>query len=216
LGKNFEKSFPNRAPSPAINQWKHQCMPEDPLEYLRENQERLGLVMLRHCLIVLGRLYKWSPGKRLPKGKDPETVVEDVIRKYLGGDRNFSPEHSVEAQLKRGVTSWLSALHRTKDGEAVSLEAMTEAIGDCVACDGPQPDADATNAHDTEVLFRLLYAAPAVQKSEELQLLVMAIEEGADDTKSQSAATGIPIERVGELRKKLKTVVPAVLNKFNN
>ena len=63
-------------------------MTQDPLEYLRENQERLGLVMLRHCLIILGRRYGWSPSKQLPKGKDPETVVEDVIRKYLDGDRN--------------------------------------------------------------------------------------------------------------------------------
>lgn len=191
-------------------------MSQNALDYLRENQERLGLIMLRHCLIILGRRYRWSPGKPLPKGKDPEGVVEDVIRKYLEGDRHFSPNHPVEAQLKKGVESWLSALHRTKDAGAASIEAITEASGDFFACDEPQPDAEAANTHDTEVLFRLLYDTPEVKKSEELQLLVMAIEEdGADDTKSQAAATGIPVERVRELRKKLKTVLPGVLNKFN-
>ena len=110
----------------------------------------------------------------------------------------------------------MSALHRTKDAGSASFEAIIEAAGDIFACDGPQPDAEAANSHDTEVLFKLLYDTPAVKKSEELQLLVMAIEdEGADDTKSQSAATGIPIERIRELRKKLKAVVPEVLNKFN-
>ena len=190
-------------------------MSEGPLEYLRENQERLGLVMLRHCLIILGRRYRWSPGKALPKGKDPQTIVEDVIQKYLESDRTFDPEHSVEAQLKKGVESWLSALHQTKDSRAASLDTFAEAAGDVVASNEPRPDAEAANAHDTEVLFRLLSETAAVQKSEELQLLVMAIEDGADDTKSQSAVTGIPIERVRELRRKLKAVVPAVLLEFN-
>lgn len=190
-------------------------MTPDPLEYLRENQERLALVMMRHCLIILGRRYRWSPGTPLPKGKDPETVVDDVIRKYLEGDRNFHPSHSIEAQLKKGIESWLSALHRTKDARLASIEAITESVGDFVASDEPWPDVEAANAHDTEVLFKLLYEASAVQKSEELQLLVMAIEEGADDPKSQSVAAGLSIERIYELRKILKGVVPAVLHQFN-
>ena len=56
---------------------------EEPLEYLRQHQQRLGLVMLRHCRILLTLNYGWSPDKMLPKGKDPETIVEDVIRKGL-------------------------------------------------------------------------------------------------------------------------------------
>lgn len=191
-------------------------MTQDPLEYVRENQERLGLLMLRHCLILLHRRYRWSPGQTLPKGKDPEMVVEDVIQKYLIGDRNFDPHQSIEAQLKRGVESWLSALHRTKDARSASIEAFAETAGDThLTSDAPEPDAAAGNVHDTKVLFRLLHAAPAVKKHEELQLLVMAIEDGAEDPQSQSAATGLPVGQIYELRKRLRPVATAVLREFN-
>jgi hypothetical protein len=191
-------------------------MTQAPLEYVRENQERLGLVMLRHCLIVLHRRYRWSPGQTLPKGKDPEMVVEDVIQKYLMGDRSFDPQQSIEAQLKRGVESWLSALHRTKDARSASIEALTEAAGDThLTSDAPEPDAAAGNMHDTKVLFRLLHATPAVKRHEGLQLLVMAIEDGAEDPKSQSAATGLPLEQIYELRKQLRPAATAVLREFN-
>lgn len=190
-------------------------MTENPLEFLCEEQERLGLIMLRHCHIILRRRYGWSPGKVLPRGKDPETVVDDVIRKYLQGDRNFSANHSVEAQLKKGVESWLSAIHSSKDAATVSLEAMTKATGQEVRSDQAQPDSDVMNSHDTQVLFGFLLENSTVRKNEELQLLVMAIEDGADDPESQSAATDLPIGQIYELRKKLRAITPAVLDKFN-
>ena len=189
---------------------------EEPLEYLRQHQQRLGLVMLRHCRILLAVNYGWSPDQMLPDGKDPETVVDDVIRKYIEGERSFSSQHSVEAQLKEGVRSWLSAIHQTKSAKSASYDALAEAAGEePLPCDGPKPDDMAANAHDTKVLFGLLLDSPAVKKSEDLQLLVMAIEDGADDTTSQSTATGLPVERIRELRKKLKIVVPAILAEFN-
>lgn len=189
-------------------------MTEEPLEYLRQHQPRLGLVMLLHCRILLTLNYGWTPDKMLPMGKDPETIVEDVIRKYIEGDRNFSDEHSVEAQLKEGVRSWLSAIHQ-KAAKSASLDELTEAAGEeTLSNDELRPDAAAAIAHDTKVLFRFLLDSPAIKKSDELQLLVMAIEDGADDTKSQAAATGLPVERIRELRKKLKSVVPAILVQF--
>lgn len=197
--------------------WKVECMTEEEsLEYLRQNQQRLALVMLRHCLILLRLNYGWSPERMLPDGKDPESLVEDVIRKYIEGDRIFSSQHSVEAQLKKGVQSWLSAIHQTKSAKSASYDALTEAYEDePISSDEPSPADSAANAHDTKVLFGLLLESPAVKKSEDLQLLVMAIEDGADDTASQSKATDLPVERIRELRKKLKTVVPAILAEFN-
>ncbi len=62
-------------------------MSEDPIGYLMANQERLGLMMLRHCMIVARRRYGWSSEKAVFKGKDPEMIVEDVIHKYIEGER---------------------------------------------------------------------------------------------------------------------------------
>jgi len=160
--------------------------------------------------------YGWSGEKMLPRGKDPETIVEDVIRKYIEGERNFSTQHSVEAQLKKGIQSWLSALHRSKDAKAASLDELAEVAGEeLISSDEPRPDDIAANELDSKVLFSLLLDSPAVKKSDDLQLLVMAIEDGANDAKAQATATEISIERIYELRKKLKSVVPALLAEFN-
>ncbi|MBI5818284.1 MAG: hypothetical protein HZA88_04790 [Verrucomicrobia bacterium] len=190
-------------------------MTEDQLEHLRQNQERLALVMLRHCMILAARRYRWSESHPLPEGTDPEIIVEEVIQAYLAGDRNFDAKYPIEAQLKKGIESRLWALHQRKGAKAASVEAMTDAVGDFIAADDPTPDFDVANNHDAKLLFGLLLEAPEVQKSEELQFLVMAIEDGADDVKSQSQATGFPVPRVYELRKKLKAVVPTVLAEFN-
>jgi hypothetical protein len=189
-------------------------MIEDPIRYLMDNQERLGLMMLRHCMIVARRRYGWSPEKAVFKGKDPEMIVEDVIRKYVMGDRHFKSEHSVESQLKRGLESWMSALYKSKDSQSASVESMTEEMGEFIQADGPTPDVEAANSHDTEVLLGLFMNAPEVEKSEELQLLLMAIEDGADDAESQSAATGILVKRVYQLRRTLQAIYPRILAKF--
>ncbi len=189
---------------------------EEALEYLRQNHQRLGLLMLRHCRILLAVNYGWSPEQMLPAGKDPETVVDDVIRKYIEGERKLSGQHSVEAQLKEGIRSWLSAIYQAKSAKSASYDALADAAGEePLPCGEPRPDEMAANIHDAKILFDLLLDSPAIKKSEDLQLLVMAIQDGADDTVSQSTATGLPVERIRELRRKLKTVVPAILAEFN-
>ena len=190
-------------------------MSEDPIGYLMANQERLGLMMLRHCMIVARRRYGWSPEKAVFKGKDPEMIVEDVIHKYIEGERHFNPEHSVESQLKRGLESWMSALYKSKDSQSASVESMTEELGEFIPADGPTPDIEAANSHDTEVLMGLFMSAPEVEKSEELQLLLMAIEDGADDVESQSTATGILAKRIYQLRRTLQAIYPRISSKFN-
>jgi hypothetical protein len=171
--------------------------------------------MLRHCMIVAARRYGWSSIHPLPQGKDPETIVDDVLRAYLNGDRNFDAAWPIEAQLKKGIESHLWALHKRKGSNTASIDAITDAVGDILPSDDQSPDFEAANNHDDAILFALLRSSAAVTKSADLQRLVLAIERGADDAASQAAKTGITLSRVYELRKKLKVALPAVLAEFN-
>ncbi len=109
----------------------------------------------------------------------------------------------------------MSALYKSKDSQSASVESMTEELGEFIPADGPMPDIEAANSHDTEVLMGLFMSAPEVEKSEELQLLLMAIEDGADDVESQSTATGILAKRIYQLRRTLQAIYPRISSKFN-
>jgi hypothetical protein len=170
--------------------------------------------MLRHCTNVATFRYGWSPSHPLPEGKDPEQVVDEVLRAYLTGTRNLSEEWPVEAQLKRGIESRLWALHQRLGSQAVSFDLLSTGANG-IAAEGPSTDFEAADNHDTRILFQLLRQTPDVQECSELQAMVAAVERGSDDPHSQSEGTGIPIPRIYELRRRLKAILPAVLSDFN-
>lgn len=184
------------------------------LDYLETQQERLALLMLRHCTNVATFRYGWSPSHPLPEGKDPEQVVDEVLRAYLTGKRNLSPDWPVEAQLKRGIESRLWALHQRLGSKAISFDRLSPGV-DGIEADGPSTDFEAAVNHDTQILFHLLRQTPDVQDCAELQAIVTAVERGSDDPLSQSERTGLPITRIYELRRRLKSILPAVLSDFN-
>ncbi|MFT4176775.1 MAG: hypothetical protein QM627_08960 [Luteolibacter sp.] len=184
-------------------------MSEEYLEYLMQNRDRLGLVLLRHCIIVAGRAYGWKQDQVLPQGRDPEAIVFEVIEKYLSGERKFVEGHSIESQLKNGVRSHLSTIYGLADNGALTLDAASE-----VATTETAPDSQATTLLDISALFNMLLEDPDLKKDEELQLLVMAIQDGAESAAEQSDASGIPVERIYELRKKLKLMGPRILTEF--
>ena len=190
-------------------------MKPDHLAYLDEHRERLGLVLLRHCITLLSFRYGRTSDGMLPRGKSPEEVVIDVLEKYLTGERKFSNDHPVEAQLKRGVESWLSALFGSGDGRLESFDELGNPKHASAALHSDSPDVQAENSHDLKVLFKMLQSAPEVRRSRELQRLVSAIETGADDVPSQVAVSGLTSARVYELRKTLKIIVPEILKQFN-
>lgn len=185
-------------------------MTKDQLEYLMENRDRLGLAMLRHCIILAKTKYGWVPGQMLPQGRDPEMVVHEVMGKYFDGKRTLVEGESIEAQLKQGVRSWLSSIYARMDSHALPLEEAEEVPS---AASGPA--ADAEHQLDYTALIAMIFEVPLVKSSEELQLLLMAIQDGAEDIKAQSDATGLSADRIYELRKKLRPIVSKVLDEYN-
>lgn len=190
-------------------------MSEDPIQYLKTHQVQVGLAMLRHCRILATTRYGWKSHQTLPLGKDPETIVLDVITAYLEGERNFSPGHSLISQLKQGVRSHLSALYNRKESQAESLDAS--GVGGApfqVPVDGLRPDDAAAYAHDGQVLFQMFGEHPKVKGNDELELVLLAIDAGNDDAASIAQATGIEVKRVYMLTRMLREIAPAVLSRF--
>ena len=189
---------------------------EDQLNHLRSHRDELALKLALHCCIIAAQRYGWNEDKTLPLGKYPDTVVCEVVDDYFEGRRHFNPEYGVETQLKRAVESELWTLHRRKEAHARSFQAGDDdnAPRDFAATD-PSPAELAMNKHDTRKLFELYAAHPRVKGNEELENLLIAIDDGAEDTPSQAKATGYTENRVYELRRELREIFPAVLKQFH-
>jgi hypothetical protein len=189
-------------------------MDQGQLDYLREHQQEIAVKLLSHTRTRAG-VYGW-PKKSLPAGKDPENIVLEVVKDFLEERRHFNPEHEWEIQLKRAVNSKLWALHQRMEANAVSLDAgESDDSLKGYADDGIGPDVEAANNHDMEVLFGMFRDHPKVKGNEELELLLMAVEDGAEKAPDIAAATGISVDRVYEVRKKIKEIYPEVMDKFH-
>jgi hypothetical protein len=190
-------------------------MTEDQLSYLRVNREELALKLLRHCCIIAGQNYGWYAGQTLPLGKYPDLLVCEVIDDFFQGRRNFNTAYGVETQLKGAVRSELSALYRRKEAKARPFKSGDDDTAPCDFAElEPGPAELAMNKHDSRKLFELYAAHPDVKGNEELETLLLAIEEGADDTPTQAKATGIAEKRIYELRRKLREIYPTILKQF--
>lgn len=185
-------------------------MTKEQLEHLMENRDGLGLAMLRHCIYLAKTRYGWTPDQMLPQGRDPETVVDEVMQKYFDGERTLAVDVPIEAQLKEGVRSWLSSIYARKDSKALTLDRVEEVVADEAG-----PAVETEYRLDYERLIGMVLDAPEVQKSDELQLLVMAVQDGSENLEEQSEATGLPVDRIYELRKKLRKIIPRVLDQYN-
>jgi hypothetical protein len=191
-------------------------MEPDPLAYLRENQISIALKLLRHCQILAAKSHGWTPTRPLPQGKDPEDIVFEIINKYLDQDRAFNPKWPVETQMKKAIDRRLQWLKKEAGSQVASLdELMTNDEDAAGSGSGQLPDEDAANRIDLGILWNLLLDQPEVLRDENLQLLLIAIEEGAVTPAEQAEATSLPLSQIYELRRKLKPIYRAVLPQYH-
>lgn len=192
-------------------------MNSDHLEYLKVNQQEVGLRLLRHARWLAATKYGWNGETRfLPLGKDPEDIVFEVVNDYLHDVRHFNPKHEMQVQLRRAVESKLWALYQRAEAHAVPLEPENNEYSPReYAAGGLLPDASLMADLDWKAFFELIREHPNVKGDEELELLLMAIEDGAEKAVQMSEATGIPVNRIYELQKKLRKVYPMVMAKYH-
>ena len=193
-------------------------MNEGQLEFLKAHQQEIGLKLLRFARWLAANKYGWDgQTKTLPLGKDPDDVVIHVINDYLHDIKHFNPKYGIEIQLKSAVQSELWALHQRKEAHAIPWDSEED--------DGPNskwyaegdqlPDEAATTALDWKMLFELFRMQPEVKGDDELELLLMAIEDGAEKAPEMASQAGISVERIYELVKKLRKIHPKVMKQFH-
>ncbi len=191
-------------------------MTDDQLCFLKDHQQELGLKLLRHARWLASTRYGWREGKTLPLGKDPEDIVCGVVDKYLKSDlRHFKAGHGIEIQLNRAVQSDLWALHQRTEVRAVPLEDEQEAETPAsFQASSPTPDDSTASADDCECILRELGEHPKIRGNEEMELLLLAFEEGAETSQELADATGIPVARIYELTRLLRKIYPVIKAKL--
>lgn len=193
-------------------------MNEGQLEFLKSHQHEIGLKLLLFARWLAAVKYGWNgQTKTLPLGKDPDDIVFHVVDDYLHDIKHFNPKHGIEVQLRRAVSSELWALYKRKEAHAIPLETETDegTSSKWYASDEQLPDEAAMSACDWQTLFELFRAQPEVKGDDELELLLMSIEDGAESAPEMAEQTGIRVERIYELEKKLRKIYPKVMKEFH-
>jgi len=140
-------------------------------------------------------------GSRPPKGHDAEDVVRTAIYKVVSGERRWESEkykHLLK-HLKIAVDSILSdhgAIGFREKGPLSFTEDSRTLDKDCsypAACDGPD---------DRAAFFKEELTA-GIADDEQLQLLVLALEEGCETPSEVAAETDLEQESISELKRKL-------------
>jgi hypothetical protein len=151
-----------------------------------------------------------------PVGTTPEDIVTEAIGAFWSGARKWNREVAVVTQLKGAVRSILSNLHKKKGSKLTSTEEP--AFFESELDDHPDPATEYATNDYCKSIFEALYQQEQVLNSEELMMIVMAYEDGAQSIDDVVAKTEIPKDRVYELRrtlKRLKQIVLEALNKEN-
>jgi hypothetical protein len=183
-------------------------------EFRSADWKVVGLKLLAFVRYWAKAHYGWSEGKMMPTSKTPEDVTCDVYTAFLRGERKFALDAPMWVQLKNGAKSILWNLHRLKEGKLTSTQEpqFFEPLVD----GSPGPEESMRSEEFCQNFFELLYADSIVKKSSDLRKLVEAIESGAETVSEIVQESGLAIARVYELRRQLKPIAEAVLNKMNH
>ena len=157
--------------------------------------------------------YFWKEGGYLPEGKTPQDIVTEAIGAFWSGARKWNREVVVMTQLKGAVRSILWNLHKKKGSKLTSTE--DPAFFESELDDQPDPATEYAINDYCKSIFEALYQHEQVLNSEELMLIVMAYEDGAQSIDDVVAKTEIPKGRVYELRRILKGLKQSVLEALN-
>lgn len=182
-------------------------------EFRDADWKLVGLRLLVFARYWAKAHYGWCDGGLLPTAKTPEDVASEVYAAYSHGERKFSMEAAMWLQLKSAVKSVLWNLHQLKEGKLTRAEDPE--FFEPMADGNPGPEAALRSEEFCERFFELLRADSRVKKNSELRRVIQALENGAQTVAELVTETELTTARVYELRRQLKEVADAALNKMN-
>jgi hypothetical protein len=169
----------------------------------------IGLKLLVFARYWAKTHYSWDEGTYLPEGKIPDDIVMEAIGAFWKGSRKWNSEVAVVTQLKGAIRSILWNLHKKKGSKLTSTEEP--AIFETHLDEQPDPASEYATDDFCKSIFEALYQHEEVLNNEELMMIVMAYEDGAESIDDVVAKTAIPTRRVYELRRTLKGLKQSVL-----
>ena len=189
-------------------------MSEEELERLRSlDWTDLGLRLLVFTKYWAKTHYFWKEGRPLADGRSPEEIAKDAISAFWASVRKWNPKYDVLTQLKGAVRSILWNLHKKKGTKLTGPEAPE--FFDLHFGKGPDPAEEAESEDYCKSIFEALYQHDTVLGNDELFMVVMAYEDGAESSDDVADKTGIAKKRIYELRRQLKDIQQSVLDTLN-
>jgi hypothetical protein len=158
-------------------------------------------------------LYNWCEGTALPNGMSIEDVVKDAVAAFARGERKFNPRFEIMVQLKGAIRSILWNIHKRKAAGLTSSEepAFFEAQLDAAL----DPAAKAESEDFCRTFLESLANDKQVQNSPELLAIVKAYEGSAESVEELVEQTGLPAQRIYELRRQMREIAARVLRKLS-
>jgi hypothetical protein len=159
--------------------------------------------------ITMAVRYGWTPKSSLPGGKGLEDVVAEAIVDLWNDPDRLNPTVDVPVQLYGIVRSKLWNLSQSRDEVVRRSEDLSESV--TVATSGLE---SFDTSDEFQRAIELLQASPKVKGNEDLELVVLAMSCGAVDTDELVRETGIPAERMYQLRRELRAIYPTIAAKL--
>lgn len=187
-------------------------MDEDRLEKLRTlDWKGITAKVLKSALFRALR-YGWDANSSLPKGKSVEDLVLEAVADLWSDPSRIREDIAIETQLDGLVRHKLWNLSQAADEDVVRKDAMEE-----VAVDHRK-----NGTHDVDVTdefkraIELLSMHPKVQGKPDHELVLSAILCGADSVDQIVSETGLPRERIYQIRRELRDLYPAVAKQLRS
>lgn len=174
----------------------------------------VALKLFDYARSLLELNYGWEPGRLLPGGIDPQNIVFEVFKRIAAGKRRLNNRFSYEVQLKGMVRSIISKIYTTTDAklETIDLDEEDRGFAEVEKALGVGGTESPFESEEYSKRFmELVEEHPKVKKDPDLGLVVLAYAEGAEGAAEASKATGIPVARVYEYNRSLKTILREVL-----
>jgi len=186
-------------------------MNEDLLERLRALDWEEVTAKLMRAAIMMAVRYGWTPKNVLPMGKSLEDVVAEAVMELWNEPGRLNPDVDILVQLRGIVKSKLWNLSQSCDEDVKRSADLSQSV--VVSATG-------TESVDTSDEFwrviDLLYESPKVKGNEDLELVVLAMSEGAFDTDELVRKTRLLRERIYQLRRELSAIYPTIAKQLRS
>lgn len=179
------------------------------LDELRQQDWGSIFPRLIRAAIVIAARYGWSPDRVLPKGGTIDDLVSATVREMFEQPQRRRSDVPLLTQLIGIVRQKLWNLSQSKDAEVCrpgDLDPMEHR---------PQHEERCDDGDEFQRAITLLLEVPKVKENPDMNLMVTAIGTGFFDPPEVARETGLPIERVYQLRRELNDIYPRIAAQLN-